>query len=62
MMYDLMDTMTSIDVQKNNLSDFIDYIDAHGGNLDGYASAVTYGYDVPLYIYSTDEKTTADFP
>ena len=62
MMYDLMDTMTSIDVQKNNLSDFIDYIDAHGGDLDGYASAVTYGYDVPLYIYSTDEKDDSGLP
>ena len=62
MMYDLMDTMTSIDVQKNNLSDFIDYIDAHGGDLDGYASAVTYGYDMPLYIYSTDEKDDSGLP
>lgn len=62
MMYDLMDTMTSIDVQKNNLSDFIDYIDAHGGDLDGYASAVTYGYDVPLYIYSADEKDDSGLP
>ena len=62
MMYDLMDTMTSIDVRKNNLSDFIDYIDAHGGDLDGYASAVTYGYDVPLYIYSTDEKDDSGLP
>ena len=62
MMYDLMDSMTQIDVQKNNLTDFIAYIDEHGGNLDGYASAVTYGYDVPLYIYSTTDKDENGVP
>lgn len=62
MMYDLMDSMTQIDVQKNNLTDFIEYIDDHGGNLDGYASSVTYGYDVPLYIYSTTEKDENGVP
>ncbi len=62
MMYDLMDTMTSIDIQRNNLSEFIDYINDHGGDLDGYASAVSYGYDVPLYIYSATEKDENGIP
>ncbi len=62
MMYDLVDTMTSIDIQKNNLTDFIEYIDEHGGDLDGNASSVTYGYDVQLYIYSTDEKDSDGLP
>ncbi len=62
MMYDLLDSMTQAEVQENNLSDFIDYIDSHGGDLDGYASAITYGYDVPLYIYSTDLKDEDGLP
>ena len=62
MMYDLIDTMSSIDVQENNLTDFIEYIDAHGGDLDGNASSVTYGYDVQLYIYSVDEKDDDGLP
>ncbi|MGN1409888.1 MAG: ATP-binding cassette domain-containing protein [Eubacteriales bacterium] len=62
MMYDLMDSMMSIDVQKNNLTDFISYIDEHGGDLDGYASAVSYGYDVPLYIYSSTDKDENGVP
>lgn len=62
MMYDLIDTMTKLDVQENNLSEFIDYINEHGGDLDGYASSVVYGYDVPLYVYSTSEKDDDGVP
>ncbi len=62
MMYDLMDSMMDVDVQKNNLAEFIDYIEEHGGDLDGYASAISYGYDVPLYIYSVNEKDEDGVP
>ncbi len=62
MMYDLMDSMMQVEVQENNLTDFISYIGEHGGDLDGNASAVTYGYDVPLYVYSTDLKDEDGMP
>lgn len=62
MMYDLMDTMMSVDVQENNLTDFIDYIDEKGGDFDGYASAVSYGYNLPLHIYSVDRKSDDGMP
>lgn len=62
MMYDLMDTMMSVDVQENNLSKFIDYIESTGGDFNGYASAVAYGYDLPLHIYSVDKKADDGMP
>lgn len=62
MMYDLMDTMMSVDVQENNLSKFMDYIEEKGGDFDGYASAVSYGYNLPLDIYSVSKKNDDGIP
>lgn len=62
MMYDLMDTMMSVDVQENNLSKFIDYVEENGGDFEGYASAVAYGYNLPLHIYSIDKKSDNGMP
>ncbi len=62
MMYDLMDTMMSVDVQKNNLTDFIRFVEEEGGDFGGYASAVSYGYNLPLYIYSTDRRSDGGMP
>jgi putative ABC transport system permease protein len=56
---DLLETMSNLEVQTNNLSRFMDYIDETGGDFDGRATAVSYGYDAPLTLYSvteTDEK------
>ena len=63
MMFDLMDTMMSVDVQENNLAKFIEFIEnEHGGDFDGYASAVAYGYNTPLTIYSTTSKDESGVP
>lgn len=63
MMFDLMDSMMSVDIQENNLAKFIDYIENEkGGDFDGYASAVAYGYNTPLTIYSTDIKDDDGIP
>ena len=62
MMYDLMDTMMSVEVQENNLSDFIDFAEENGGDFEGYASAVAYGYRLPMHIYSVDRKAEDGMP
>jgi len=63
MMYDLMDTMMSVDVQENNLDDFIDHLKkSEGGNIGGNVSAVAYGYDLPLDLYSVDDRDENGMP
>jgi len=62
MMYDLMDTMMSVDVQENNLAAFIEYIEENGGDFDGYASAIAYGYNTPLHIYSVNARDDSGMP
>ena len=59
---ELMETVSSIDVQQNNLGQFMEFIEARGGNFDGYASAVSYGYDVPLHLYSVTETDGDGLP
>lgn len=53
--YDLVNSMNSIETSKNNLSDFKKYIEKEDGNgktlLSDYASSVKYSYDVPMNIY-----------
>ena len=60
--FELMDTMASVEVQENNLTRFISYIDEHGGDFDGYASAISYGYDIPLNLYSLTEADEDGIP
>ena len=62
MMYDLMDTMMSVDVQENNLAAFIEYIEENGGDFEGYASAIAYGYNAPLHIYSVSARDDSGMP
>ncbi|MBQ8333669.1 MAG: ABC transporter ATP-binding protein/permease [Clostridia bacterium] len=63
MMYDLMDTMMSVDVQENNLDKFIEHLDAsEGGNIGGSVSAVAYGYNLPLNLYSVTDKDEDGMP
>ena len=59
---DLLETMSTLGVQKNNLSRFMDYIEANGGDFGGNASAVSYGYDAPLHLYSLTETDKNDLP
>ncbi|MBQ7931747.1 MAG: ATP-binding cassette domain-containing protein, partial [Clostridia bacterium] len=63
MMYDLMDTMMSVDVQENNLDSFIEHLkNSEGGNIGGNVSAVAYGYDLPLDLYSVDDRDKNGMP
>ncbi|MBR3998446.1 MAG: ABC transporter ATP-binding protein/permease, partial [Clostridia bacterium] len=63
MMYDLMDTMMSVDVQENNLDRFIEHLkNSEGGNIGGNVSAVAYGYDLPLNLYSVDDRDENGMP
>ena len=62
MMYELMDTMMSVDVQENNLTAFIEFIEEKGGNFDGFASAISYGYNIPLNIYSISARNDSGMP
>ncbi len=63
MMYDLMDTMMSVDVQENNLDKFITHLNnSEGGNIGGNVSAVAYGYDLPLNLFSVDDRDENGMP
>lgn len=59
-LYDLMNSLNSLETTKNNLSAFRDYImkeDADGKTpLSDYASSVMYSYDVPMNIYVEDKN------
>ncbi|MBR4896124.1 MAG: ABC transporter, partial [Clostridia bacterium] len=59
---ELMETVSTIDVQENNLGRFMQFIDERGGDFDGYASAVSYGYDIPLNLYSVSETDEDGLP
>ncbi|MBQ4193162.1 MAG: ABC transporter ATP-binding protein/permease [Clostridia bacterium] len=59
---ELMQTVSTIDVQENNLGAFMDFIAERGGDFDGYASAVSYGYDIPLHLYSVSETGEDGLP
>ena len=61
--YDLMDTMMSVDVQENNLDGFIEHLKkSEGGNIGGSVSAVAYGYDLPLDLYSVSDRDENGMP
>ena len=40
----------------------MEFIEEEGGDFDGYASAVSYGYDVPLHLYSVTETGEDGLP
>ncbi len=59
-MYDLLNAMSSAEVEKNNLTAFKDYLEAELNSqspktqLKDYISAVQYDYSIPLNIYTED--------
>ncbi len=59
-LYDLMNSLNSIETTTNNLSAFREYItktDADGKTpISDYASSVMYSYDVPMNIYVEDKN------
>ena len=59
---DLLETMSNLEVQTNNLSRFMDYIDETGGDFGGAATAISYGYDAPLTLYSVSETDENGLP
>ncbi len=63
-MYKMMKAMINAEVSTNNLEKFKAYLDLHSEELSNYSSAIQYGYDIKLNIYSTDpngEYAKADF-
>ncbi len=59
-LYDLVNSLNSIETKTNNLSAFREYIattDENGKTpLSDYASSVMYSYDVPMNIYVEDKN------
>ncbi len=58
-MYDLMNSLNSIETTKNNLSAFRGYITTETDGktpLSDYASSVMYSYSVPMNIYVKDKN------
>ena len=53
-MYELMTSYMSSDTKKNNLAKFKEYLES-SEEFDKYASAVQYGYNTPLYVFSETE-------
>ena len=53
-MYKMMKAMLNAEVSTNNLEKFKEYLDANKDELNKYATAIQYGYDIDLNIYATD--------
>ncbi len=53
MIGEVFDTISK-KVQRNNLTDFKDYIDNTDNDIKRYSNAVQYGYDITLNIYKAD--------
>ena len=54
-MTDVMSTMSS-KIEENNLKDFKEYLQENKEEMDNYATAVEYGYNLNLNIYSSDSE------
>ena len=53
-MYDLMDSLNTMDVNTNNLKAFKEFIESGDSGLEDYVSAVQYGYDLGFDVYTRD--------
>ena len=63
-MYKMMKTMINAEVSTNNLEKFKVYLDSRSDELNNYSSAIQYGYNIKLNVYSTDpngDYAKADF-
>lgn len=56
-MYDMMNSMMSSSAKKNNLKPFKEYIESEECGIGDYVSAISYGYDLPLPVYRTDDES-----
>ena len=53
-MYDLMDSLNTMDVNTNNLKAFKEFIESGASGLEDYVSAIQYGYDLGFDVYTKD--------
>ena len=53
-MYDLMDSLNTMDVNTNNLKAFKEFIESGNSGLEDYVSAIQYGYDLGFDVYTKD--------
>lgn len=53
-MYDLMDSLNTMDVSTNNLKAFKEFIESGTSGLEDYVSAIQYGYDLGFDVYTKD--------
>ena len=53
-LYDLMDNLMSMDTETNDLKSFKEFLDAGGGGIDEFTSAIQYEYDPNFNIYTKD--------
>ncbi len=52
-MYDLLNSLSNVEVQKNNLTAFKKYLDANE-ELKAYVTAIDYAYDLDFRIFTKD--------
>ena len=53
-MYDLMDNLTNMDTETNDLKSFKEFLDKNGGDIDQFTSAIQYVYEPNFDIYTRD--------
>ena len=53
-MYDLMNSMLSTEVQTNNLKAFREYLENEDSPINQYISSVQYSYDFDMNVYAKD--------
>ncbi len=54
-LYDLMDSITSMDTETNDLKSLKEFLDANGGGINDYTSAIQYVYEPNFDIYTQDD-------
>ena len=52
-MYEMMNSINSMEAQENNLVKFKDFIE-NGNDIRKYSSAISYVYDCPMNVYTKD--------
>lgn len=54
-MYELTNSVTNAETKTNDLKKLKEYFESHGEELDKYARAIQYLYNIPLNIYAKTE-------
>ena len=53
-MYDMMNSMVSAEMQTNNLKPFKAYLEDESGEIAAYISSIQYSYDLDMNLYARD--------